>query len=299
MPRFSFAFFANPLSRSYDPRVPMSVLRPCHLPRGGARLGGGRREHPCGRVLAAILIASGLASLGAGGSGCANPPATVVILQIQKPKIDADTHACVVGTDLQDPRLDGVFDVDLDRDYPYYVYPLVQNRLPSLQTSGGVQRNAVSLTAIRVDIKPPAGVNADWAAGCPGTFDSPASVMIDPNQTQALAVRGFLPCHARRLRELIAQMAIPADNSQPVFFTLDLKAVASHNGDSVESDPFQFQVSVCAGCLQSMFPLTPACIDAPKPNPRPGNLCNIAQDGPQVLCCLDSQGGLVCPAPDA
>lgn len=258
-----------------------------------------RARPPVASLASALFLWGGfVAAASAGTLGCANPPATVVIIQIQKPKVDPDTHACVVSTDLDDPRLAGVFDVDLDRDYPYYVFPLVRNRLPSVQTAGDIERNAVSLTAIRVDIQAPPGVDAAWPEGCPGTFDAPASVMIVPDQTNAIVVQAFLPCHTRRLRELIAASAFPADGSQPVFFTLDLRAVASHNGDTVQSDPFQFQVTVCAGCLQSMFPLTPACIDAPKPNPLPGNVCNIAQDGPQVLCCIDTKGALVCPSPD-
>jgi hypothetical protein len=61
---------------------------------------------------------------------------------------------------------------------------------------------------------------------------------------------------------------------------------------------FPFDVQVCAGCLQSMFPLVPSCANAPKPNLLHGNPCNIAQDGPPVLCCTDPSGALICPAPD-
>jgi hypothetical protein len=122
--------------------------------------------------------------------------------------------------------------------------------------------------------------------------------MLDPAQTRALSAQGFQACHAIRLKELVAAGAIPGDLSQPVYFTLVLTAIAERSGDEVQSNPFPFQVQVCAGCLQSRYPLTPTCADAPRPNPLKGNPCNIAQDGPQVLCCSDAGGALICPAPD-
>ena len=249
--------------------------------------------------MAAGRLWGGWAIVGTAALACANPTATVVILQNQKASPDKDTGMCVTTTDLGNPRLAGVFDVNLDRDYPYVVYPLVQSRLPSLITSGGVERNTITLRAVRVQIEPPPGVNPNWQAGCPGTFDWPASAVLDPDASRALEAEGFQPCHARHLRELIQARQIPSDLAQPVFFTLKLSAIAERNGSALASDPFPFEVRVCAGCLQAQFPSTPSCNDTPKPNPSPGNVCNIAQDGPQVLCCLDDKGALVCPAPDA
>ena len=78
--------------------------------------------------------------------------------------------------------------------------------------------------------------------------------------------------------------------------TLSL-AVADRAGSTQRSDSFPFQVQVCAGCLQSMYPVVPLCADAPHPNPYTGNPCNIAQDKGTVLCCRTPGGDLVCPAP--
>lgn len=232
-------------------------------------------------------------------AGCANAPTTLVILQNQKVIPDTTTGLCTPTTDLSLPLLSGIYDVDLDQDYPYYVYPLVQSRLPSLMTAGGIERNSVVMSALRIEIQAPAGLELAWPAGCPATFDAPASLVVDPQSTRALTARGFLPCHAQYLRQLIRQGSIPANPSQPVYFTLSMKALASRDGAELDSDAFPFQVGVCAGCLQAYFPATPMCIDTPKPNPRPGNPCNPAQDGPQVLCCVDAKGALLCPAPDA
>ena len=95
-------------------------------------------------VLAAAVVA-GVAALG----GCARPSGTLIILQNQAPVLDSTTNACKVATD-DDARLMGTYDVDLDRAYPYFVYPLVENRLPSVITTGGVE------AALDVDRQPQA-----------------------------------------------------------------------------------------------------------------------------------------------
>jgi len=234
----------------------------------------------------------------AGLSGCANPTSTLIILQNQKPTVD-DSGMCVVsGDSSQEPSSDGRFDVDLDQAYPYYVYPLIQNRLPSIKTAGGIERNSVVLRRVQVTVHAPSGVDAAWDPRCPATFDSPATAVLDPAQARAVTVAGMRTCHAQRLRELIAEGVIPANTNQPVYFTVELTAIADRSGGEQRSDPFPFQVQVCAGCLQSMYPAVPACADSPKPNPFKGNPCNIAQDRGQVLCCKDPGDRLICPAPD-
>lgn len=222
-----------------------------------------------------------------------------MIVQNQVPAVDATSGFCVVTTDSSDPSLaTGKFDVDLDRPYPYFVYPLIENRLPSIQTAGGIERNNLLLTTVRVSIGAPAGVNPQWTDNCPGTFDAPAAGVLTPGAVRAVQVEAFRTCHSQRMKQMINEGDIPADLAQPVFFTLNLTAIGDRSGSEQKSDAFPFQVQVCAGCLQSMFPLTPACVDAPKPNVFPGNPCNIAQDGPAVLCCTAPGGALVCPAPN-
>gem|GEM_PF-6857208 len=250
--------------------------------------------------LTSLALALALAFLAGGAGACASPPGTLLILQDQIPVPDSTTGICAVTADSSDPsRASGRLDVDLDRPYSYYVYPLIQNLLPSIQTIGGVESNMMLLRSVRVDVKAPAGVDPGWAAGCPGTFDAPATGVLVPGSTRAVEVEALRICHAERLRQLIANGQIPGDLSQPVYFTLELTAIADRSGSEQKSSVFPFEVQVCAGCLQSMFPLVPACADAPKPNPLHGNPCNIGQDGPTILCCTNPAGALICPAPDA
>jgi hypothetical protein len=231
-------------------------------------------------------------------AACANPSGTFVILQNQVPTVGPVPGTCVVSADTTlDVRQAGKFDVDLDRPYPYFVFPLLQNRLPSIMATGGIDRNSLSLRSLEVAIKAPAGIDPGWVAGCPEVVPSPVAFRLEPGGTLAVTAEGFRTCHAQRLRTLIALGMIPADLSQPVYFSLVLTAIADRSGSRLVSDPFEFQVQVCAGCLQDTYPQIAACADTPKPNPSPGNPCNIAQDGPNVLCCKDPAGAVVCPAP--
>lgn len=258
-----------------------------------AVVGPGRAVRVVRVVRAPLAMATAITAL-----ACAQPPGSLVIVQNQLPVYDSDRRSCAVPTDSAPGILSsGKFDVLLDKAYPYWIYPLIASRLPSLMTMGGVERNAIMLRAVRVNVKAPAGIDPGWDDRCPGTFDWLASAAIDPLASTSVAVQGFQECHATRIRQLIMAGVIPADLSQPVYFTLDLTAVADRSGSQLLSDVFPFPVRVCAGCLQEMYPLTPDCTAAPKPNPSPGNPCNIAQDGPNVLCCVDPSGALICPAP--
>jgi hypothetical protein len=248
---------------------------------------------PLARAAAGLALA-----LGGAAAGCAEPAGALLIVQNQKATLAMGGAVCEVPVETGDPRLAGRFDVALDRFYPYFVYPLVANRLASVKTLGGVERNTATLRAVRVAIRAPSGVDPGWVAGCPGSFDSPASAALDPGASRSLVVEGLRACHAERLHALIEAGAIPGDGTQRVFFTLELQAVADRSGSELLSPSFPFDVEVCAGCLQPNFPVTPTCSAAPKPNPYQGNPCNIAQDTGPVLCCDDEMGHLVCPAPD-
>ena len=88
------------------------------------------------------------------------------------------------------------------------------------------------------------------------------------------------------------------------------RAKGRHGGTDIHSDPFEFPIRVCYGCLQTgfdgqyaafSFALSPpkviAC-DNLTENPYKGNVCNPAQDTGPILCCAQDAKGerLVCPA---
>jgi hypothetical protein len=61
-------------------------------------------------------------------------------------------------------------------------------------------------------------------------------------------------------------------------------------GDEVESNPFQYPISVCTDCVVNVTGACPATGTV-----RTGDACNIFQDG-VVDCCTAADGELVCPA---
>jgi hypothetical protein len=61
-------------------------------------------------------------------------------------------------------------------------------------------------------------------------------------------------------------------------------------GDSIESQPFYYPVTVCNDCVVVNNGSCPMTITAP----RAGNACNPFQDG-VVDCCIDASNNLICP----
>jgi hypothetical protein len=85
-----------------------------------------------------------------------------------------------------------------------------------------------------------------------------------------------------------------------------VRARGRHGDSEVLSEPFEFPIQVCYGCLQTgltgdfaqfNFPQTPSC-DLLGDHPYTGNPCGPAQDfGPLLCCALDPKAeALECPA---
>jgi hypothetical protein len=79
-------------------------------------------------------------------------------------------------------------------------------------------------------------------------------------------------------------------NDPSLVLKLTVQALGTTNsGRSMQSDPFDFPVEVCAGCLVGHVASCPYSVAAT----NPGNPCNPAQDV-TVDCCTDN-GVLTCP----
>lgn len=248
----------------------------------------------------AAKVAVGLAAFWV--QGCtAKTNGVLVILQNQRVAAESVSTgpACVPTDELVSARFSGVLDIALDKPIGYQVFPLIQNRLSSLLV-GGVERNSLAVSTLHMKIEPPAGAMLTFPAECPAEFAEPASATIEPGESRAFSARGMLPCHTAVIQQAAAAGALSITQTQPVNFTLSIKAIAERGGDTIESDEFRFGVSVCAYCLQQQGNATPSCAATPKPNPYKGNGCTPGQDDPGLLCCLDqTQGGkVICPAPD-
>jgi len=270
----------------------------------GRGLARGAKRGMQGRLRASQTSARrGLLGWGLGAvlalAGCeAKTNGLLVILQNQRVSTDATTGvACVPGDDLALGRSSGRLDIALDKAIPYQVFPLVENRLQS-QISGGVERNNLAIRALHMEIQPPPGSGIVFPDTCPASFDQAAAANLDPGEKRAFSANGMSACHTAIIQQAAAAGTLSVSETQPVSFTLVMKAIAARGGDTVESDEFRYGIEVCAYCLQQGGAATPTCAAAPKPNPYKGNGCTPGQDDPGLLCCIDQNNKVTCPAPD-
>jgi len=241
-------------------------------------------------------------------SGCVDYGSSLTIIQNQAPMIEMDAKSCIVPSTSSSLRNAlGTFDVALDKSYPYYMYPLVSNGLASLKTMGAPDANQVNINKFSVKIEAPPTVTVPWNPSCPAEFDFPSPLPLKPGEQASALVEAIRPCHYDLLHQMMAQGQLPPSFSERVIFRLIIRAVGRHGSTEIKSDPFEFPVRVCYGCLQTgyntaayadfNFPKVPACSRLAEPNPFPGNPCNPAQDlGPLLCCALDADGKqLECP----
>ncbi|MCG5055919.1 MAG: hypothetical protein KA712_23425 [Myxococcales bacterium] len=260
----------------------------------------GRATGVLARVLA--LAAGGLPAL---ASCSADVNSSLVIVQNQVP--ETEDGACIIPSKRDNlRRFSGVYDVDLDQDYPFFMFPLVRNNLPAISEDNAVELNRIEYTGVEVQIEPPPGITFPSTEACPSAFAESERVSLAPDEERSSMVRVFQPCHSATLRAMFNQGTLPDDPAALVQFRAVVRAIGRHAGKTVESDPFEYAVRVCKGCLQRGYQEAFAVFDYPKvpkctalsANPYSGNACNPAQDS-LILCCerqlADNSTKLECP----
>jgi len=225
----------------------------------------------------------------------------LVIVQNQIPEIEE--KRCVIPAKRDALRsFSGTYDIYLDQDYPYYLHPLVHNGLPPIAAEGQIEPNRIEYTGVEVQIVPPPGVAFPGTAACPIEFAFNDRASVEPEGDISSRVQVLLPCHARLLRDMFAQKLLPDAPDAQVRFRVAVRAVGRHAGSTIKSEPFEFSIRVCKGCLQRGFTGPYAAFDYPngvpvcsdlRANDYVGNLCNPAQEA-QILCC-SHEGVLECP----
>lgn len=237
-------------------------------------------------------------------AGCVDLNGSLVILQAQIAQTSDGT--CSIPAERADTRLvRGALDVALDKPYSYELYPLLDNRLPTLSMGGGPEYNRVVVTSYQVKIEPPPTIAVPWTADCPAEFEQPTNVSLDPADNAADSVQIIRPCHSRLFRALFEQGRLPSNLAEDISFRAIVKAKGRHGSNTIESDPFEFPVRICFGCLQTGypdprfadfgFPQIPPCASLGQ-NPYQGNPCNPGQDMLILCCARDAQGrDIECP----
>ncbi|HMC94373.1 MAG TPA: hypothetical protein VKO16_06330, partial [Polyangia bacterium] len=194
---------------------------------------------------------------------------------------------------------EGILDLSIVRsDFTsaYLFFPLIENNLPA--STGSIDSNEIQLTGFDLDIS---ALNA--------VPDSIAAVFASPDAASLLHYRmpwsGGIASGGGRLSAIVeafpvalAQMLLASGGvGVAPSLVIDLKITAlgtTNTGSSMQSDPFEFPVKVCSGCLVANAANVAPCPYTAAPA-NAGNSCNPAQDDP-VDCCTD-KGTLICPPP--
>jgi hypothetical protein len=245
-----------------------------------------RRPLALAAVLRSLLALAPLLALAA--SGCGRVPGQFEILNDQIPP----AGSCLIPTNPTVYQGEGTLDVSIVRgDFPtaYFFFPLIENNLP--HPTGDLDANQIQITGFDVDINPLGTVSAAVQA----VFDSSAAYLHfqTPWSGGVASGGGQISAAVEAFPVALAQKLMASGGLDTTLsLTVDLKVQAlgsTNSGRSMQSDPFVFPVSICAGCLVANLAACPYS-SAPA---NPGNACNPAQDQ-SVDCCTDN-GALICP----
>ena len=167
-----------------------------------------------------------------------------------------------------------------DADSAYLFFPLIENNLPT-GTNGSQDRNQIQLSGFNVDITPLSGTspatNTVLAGNGLAHFKTPWSGGAASGGGQINAIVDAFP--VALAEQLFTQGGIGTDPSATLNLTIQAIGTTTF-GTEMQSDPFDFPLEVCVGCLVANVQ---ACPFTSAPT-NPGNACNPAQDAP-VDCC--------------
>lgn len=224
---------------------------------------------------------------------CGRVPGQFEIINNQVP-----TDGCVIPTNATVYQGQGRLDLSLvngGAESAYFVFPLMRNNLEG--SDPGVDANKITLKSFAVDISPLGAAPAqtqqvfDTLEGDSSLrsllhYKTPWSGSLASGGSELSA---WVPAFPAELAgRILATQEVGRTPSVAV--NLRIRAFGSTTTKEIESDPFDYPVYLCAGCL--IANLQPCPFTAPVANK--GNDCNIAQDEP-VDCCT-SGNDLICPA---
>jgi hypothetical protein len=231
---------------------------------------------------------------------CGTPPGQFVIIQDQVP----DT-SCAIPASLGSLYRDsGDLDVGLVLDQAnvgYLFFPLMQNNLPP--SNGGADANRIALSSFEVDLGVPdldPANNGDptyvkiWnlfqtlQASNEGLtkYSIPTSGSVASGGGDTAGFVNAVPADLARMIRDTQALKAPGNY---FYLTATVRAQGKTLTSTVTSDPFNFPIRVCDGCLTNDIGMCPVM----NAGGATGNPCNIAQDQPVDCCELGAQ--LVCP----
>jgi len=228
----------------------------------------------------------GACALFSGATGCVDSGEVLFIIQNQVPT--RGENGCVIpaarGTEF---RGRGV--VDTQGLFGYQVYPVAESRAEvvngdSIARTVTVRGAEVSLE-FQDDLFPPEAL-AEMKTNGLTEFTQRFSGSIDPTGGQAtFTVNVLSPVLLQKLGGLVSGDTI-------TYAIATIRIVGTMGGGNIKSDPFEFPIDICNGCLihdLGACDALPVGFSAAK-----GGECNPFQDAP-VDCCT-AGGSKICPA---
>jgi hypothetical protein len=244
-----------------------------------------------------LLLPSSLLLLGL--AACGRVPGQFEIVQNQVPQ-----EGCAVDTSENVYRGDGTLDLALVQPgvgSAYLLFPLLRNNLPSAG-GGGPDGNEIEVNSFAVDIGesrygslPPAVKSMFDMINAAGPsspdygllhFSLPWQVSIGSGGGLAATRVGAFPFD---LAARVAATGAVGVSRSSMLVNIKVRAFGKTNTQELESDPLDYPVYVCNGCLignvfTCPFPGQPA---------NEGNPCNPSQDN--FVDCCSLNGDLYCP----
>lgn len=252
------------------------------------------------RAAPAVFGVFGIFILTAGAiTACGRVPGQFEIVQNQAPQ-----PGCLIDTSETTYSGDGTLDLSLVRggaQAAYFAFPLVRNNLPA-SGGGGADSNQIQMDSFAVDITeskfgslPPnvkalfdtlngsAHNSADYALL---HYSVPWTVSIGSGGGKAATIVDAFPV------DLALRVAATGDigvSRSSMIVNAHIRAFGKTDTQDMESDPLDFPIYVCSGCLVANV------LTCPYPGePRnTGNPCNVSQDS--FVDCCSLNGELVCP----
>lgn len=180
----------------------------------------------------------------------------------------------------------------------YIVFPLMKNNLPPPAT-GEIDTNLIVLSSFAVDISligsPPPQTAALFAALESGSDPTDGRNLLHyqlPWSGSIASGGGLLPAGVDAFPvELAHRISATGEigASPSLMANLKIRAFGKTATQNMESDPFDFPIEICSGCLVANVQ---ACPFLSTPT-NLGNVCNVAQD--EAVDCCTLNGSLICP----
>ncbi len=224
-------------------------------------------------------------------AACGRVPGQFEILNDQVPTVGAG-GGCTVPVDAVLYQGAGRLDLSIVRsnaDAAYLFFPLIENNLPGAK-NGAQDPNQIQLSGFNIDITPlsgtSTGTNTVLAGNALAHFKTAWSGGVASGGGQINAIVNAFP--VALAEQLLNEGGVSSDPSATL--NLRIQALGTTTfGTEMQSDPFNFPLELCVGCLVATVH---ACPFTSAPT-NLGNACNPAQDAP-VDCCTQD-GALICP----